>query len=140
MKLIEIKKDLFKVEDKYYLAHCISSDCAMGAGIAVEFEKRFKLRSKLLKNSNVVRKFPTCILEGKTLNLITKEKYWHKPTYDSLLGALGVMKSIAIDNDIKYIAMPTIGSGLDRLNWNKVKEIIHEVFEHTDIEILVCKL
>lgn len=138
MELKEIKKDLFMVDDSYYLAHCISSDCAMGAGIAVEFEKRFKLRNKLLKNSNVVRKFPTCILEDKVLNLITKEKYWHKPTYDSLLGALGVMRSIAIDNSIRYIAMPTIGAGLDRLNWNNVKEIIRKVFKDTDIEILIC--
>lgn len=45
----EIKKDLFTVDDKYYLAHCISSDCKLGAGIAVEFQKRFNLRSKFLQ-------------------------------------------------------------------------------------------
>ncbi|WP_243644230.1 hypothetical protein [Paenibacillus pinisoli] len=45
MEFIEIKKDLFSMADEYFLAHCISSDAKMGAGIAVEFRKRFKLKS-----------------------------------------------------------------------------------------------
>ena len=30
MILKEEKRNLFEVDDKYYLAHCISSDCKMG--------------------------------------------------------------------------------------------------------------
>jgi hypothetical protein len=41
---------------------------------------------------------------------------------------------------IRKIAMPLIGCGLDRLDWNKVKDVIEDVFSDTDIEILVCKL
>lgn len=51
--------------------------------------------------------------------------------------ALGYTRSIAIDEEVKKIAMPKIGSGLE-LQWNKVSEIIQEVFKDTDIEILVC--
>ena len=36
------------------------------------------------------------------------------------------------------IAMPKIGSGLDRLNWQDVEQIIKDVFADTDVEILVC--
>ena len=32
----------------------------------------------------------------------------------------------------------TIGSGIDGLEWNKVREIIQKVYADTDIEILVC--
>ena len=46
---------------------------------------------------------------------------------------------LKIPSDCKKIAMPVIGCGLDRLEWSKVSEIIKEVFECTDIEILVCK-
>lgn len=42
MRLIEEQGDLFELDTSYALAHCISLDCAMGAGIAVEFDKRFK--------------------------------------------------------------------------------------------------
>jgi hypothetical protein len=36
--------------------------------------------------------------------------------------------------------MPLIGCGLDRLSWDEVYEIICEVFEDTDVEILICEL
>lgn len=34
MKYSEVKGDLFSVSNEYMLAHCISADCRMGAGIA----------------------------------------------------------------------------------------------------------
>ena len=50
------------------------------------------------------------------------------------------MKEIVIMNNIKFIAMPKIGCGLDRLQWDKVKEIIINTFKDIDLEILVCYL
>jgi len=35
MILKEERKDLFTVDESYYLAHCIAADFRMGAGIAV---------------------------------------------------------------------------------------------------------
>jgi len=49
------------------------------------------------------------------------------------------MKQICLENNIKKIAMPVIGCGLDRLNWNDVSEQIKDVFADMDVEILVCK-
>jgi O-acetyl-ADP-ribose deacetylase (regulator of RNase III) len=141
MKLEEKKMNLFDVDDKYYFAHCISTDCAMGAGIAIEFNNRFGLRGVLaVKYDKGRRKHPTCILEKKVLNLITKENYWHKPTYETMQGSLDEMKRLVVKNNIKYIAMPKIGCGLDKLQWDKVKEMIEATFSDTDIEILVCYL
>lgn len=39
MEITEIKKDLFTMPQEYYLAHCISADAKMGAGIPCNFEK-----------------------------------------------------------------------------------------------------
>ena len=36
--------------------------------------------------------------------------------------------------------MPLIGCGLDHLEWSKVSVIIQEIFQNTEIEILVCKM
>ena len=72
-------------------------------------------------------------------NLVTKEKYWHKPTYQTLRAALVDMRKHIERYDIKYVAMPMIGSGLDRLEWFKVSEIIKDVFKNTDVEILVVR-
>jgi hypothetical protein len=140
MNLREIQMNLFDADSKYKFAHCISSDCALGAGIAVEFEKRYGLKSDLLKLTEDERKYPTCILTKDIFNLITKNKYWNKPTYGTLRESLEKMKEIIeLDSEnFKYIAMPKIGCGLDRLKWEKVKEIIIEVFQDMEIEILVC--
>ena len=53
--------------------------------------------------------------------------------------ALEKMKQICLENDIKKIAMPVIGCGLDRLDWNDVSEQIKSVFTNIEVEILVCK-
>lgn len=139
-------RDLFTVPEEYYLAHCISADFKMGKGIVIEFNKRFDLKRKLQSkypdyiNEWHRRKWSfNCILEDRVFNLITKERYFHKPTYDSLYGALNLMKFISIQKGITKIAMPIIGCGLDRLQWSKVSKIIKDVFQNTDIEILVCK-
>ena len=53
----EENRDLFEVPSDYYLAHCISADYALGAGIAVEFVKRFDMRTRLCeKKPNFVLK------------------------------------------------------------------------------------
>lgn len=139
-------RDLFSVPEDYYLAHCISADFGMGKGIAVEFNKHFDMKNKLqYKYPDYVNQWHSskmighCIREGRVFNLITKERYWHKPTYLSITFALKQMRTLCYLNDIKKIAMPIIGCGLDRLEWNKVSKIIQTLFEDRDIEILVCK-
>lgn len=139
-------KDLFTVPEHYYLAHCISADFAMGKGIAVEFNKQFNTKQHLIRKYKSHLKdwvqnnwTYNCILEDRVFNLITKQLYWHKPTYQTLAGALTLMKDICIEQDIHHIAMPVIGCGLDRLQWSSVSEIIKEIFRDTDIEIIICR-
>ena len=136
----EIYGDLFQVDKKYYLAHCISADFALGKGIAVEFNKRFDMKRKL-HNQFIVNDdcWPTCYMIDNVFNLVTKEKYWHKPTYQTLRGALVDMRKHIERYDIKYVAMPMIGSGLDRLEWLKVSKLIQDVFNDVDVEILVVR-
>lgn len=138
--------DLFDYnKEGWYLAHCISADLALGKGIAVEFHKRFNMREKLRKRfpSGFIQpdgSFETmgCILEGNVLNLVTKANYWNKPKYRDMAGALYFMKEVCLSNNIKRVAMPKIGCGLDRLNWPDVEDLIHRTFSDTGIEIVVC--
>lgn len=140
MKYSEVKKDLFSVPNHFYLAHCIASDLAMGAGIAVPMQDKFSLRSalKYFEYRGASLKHPTCIKVDRVFNLITKAKSSGKPTLKSLQKSLDIMKDIVIANNIKHLAMPKIGCGLDRLNWDDVSEYIQEIFKDVDIEILVC--
>ena len=138
----EVNGDLFKSDNTYTLVHCISRDCAMGAGIAVTFNNKFPEMKKQLKNTireNDLQGYFAILYRGErnVINLITKEKYWHKPTYSSLKTSLLNAKQIILRNNIKHIAMPVIGCGLDRLQWSKVSAMIKEIFADTDVEIVV---
>ncbi|MFR0985255.1 MAG: hypothetical protein ACLSFZ_00615 [Frisingicoccus sp.] len=119
----------------------------MGKGSAVEFNKRFDMKHTLKEKYPAYLKWylnhkigGDCIMEGRVLNLITKERYYHKPTLATMKIALQKMKKICAREGINKIAMPTIGAGLDCLKWEDVVILIKEVFENTNIEILVCRL
>ena len=147
MRYLEVQKDLFTIKQDCYYAQCISADFGMGKGIAVDFNKHFNMKNKLRQkypdysNIYVNKKLNgDCILEGRVFNLITKEKYYYKPTYKSIENALNKMKELAIKNNIKNIAMPMIGCGLDKLKWENVSYIIKKTFNNTDINIAVCVL
>ena len=139
MILNEVQRDLFSVPHGYYFAHCISGDFALGAGIAVKFNELYNMRKKL---KNTVDYIPDncAILIDNVFNLVTKRKCYHKPTYASLRESLEDMIETIETLEIEKIAMPMIGCGLDKLDWDVVKEIIEDVFEDIDIEILVCYL
>lgn len=143
----EEKRDLFSVPYDYHLAHCISADFGMGKGIVVEFNRRFDMKKTLqskypdyLNWFTHARLGGDCIVEGRVLNLITKERYFHKPSIITMRIALQKMKQICLENNIKKIAMPTIGAGLDRLDWVDVVTQIKNIFDDIDMEILVCKI
>lgn len=138
MEIYEIRGDLFKNSSNTYLAHCISRDCKLGAGIALDFEKRYKLK-QVLKNDPRVST-ANCILVGKVFNLITKELYFKKPTYKSLSNSIGEMKEIIIKEKISVLSMPRIGSGLDGLSWDLVKVILFEVLGDLNLDVYVYYL
>lgn len=136
MNIIEEYGDLFELDfNKYYFAHCISSDAKMGKGIAKEFDRIFNLKSRI--GLNMLHKYPTTMLVDNVFNLITKEYYYNKPTYKSITQSIRIMRKYCELMDIKYLAMPRIGSDLDKLNWNKVLDIIKEEFKDTNINIVI---
>ena len=143
-------RNLFTVPEDYVLVHCISSDFAMGAGIAVQFAK-MGVKEKLIQNwpkkwDGHGYIIPVGLKDRIVINLITKERYWMKPTYQTLRESLEALKEwIISENKVPWttplkIAMPLIGCGLDKLQWYEVSWIIKDVFINTDVEILVCHL
>ena len=141
MIIMTEKRDLFTVPQGYYLAHCISADFALGAGIAKTFDEVYNMKFKLFrKYDNYEYEGGDALLIDNVFNLVTKPKRYHKPRYEAVREALETMKDIMEANAITKLAMPKIGCGLDKLSWNEVYEIICEVFEDMDVEILICEL
>ncbi len=141
----EIKKDLFEVPVYYYLAHCINGNYTLGAGIAREFVDRMNMQNCLkwaypIAEGEQAKHIGKALLVGNVFNLVTKAFHFNKPTYESLYSALKSMHEQCKELGIKYLAMPKIGCGLDRLDWDKVNAMIKEVFSDLDINILICYL
>ena len=132
----EENRDLFSVTEDYYFVHCISADFALGKGIALQFKKSFDMKNKLKESG----KSGKCILIDRVFNLVTKESYHRKPTIESITECLQELKKQVIENDIKKLAMPLIGCGLDGLNWKDVSEQVKKIFDDVKVEILVCYL
>lgn len=152
-------KDLFSVNadntsEPYNLAHCISADFGMFGGIVVEFNRRFNMKQRLIekyhsKEEEFLTNGPMCLAEEcndefgnifTVYNLVTKPTVASLPTYITLELSLFEMREMMKIQGCKKLAIPTIGCGIDGLDWEVVRELIHYVFAGTDIEILVCKL
>jgi hypothetical protein len=126
--------DLFAVDNSFFLAHCISADAKMGAGIARRFVREFPALAGLRGSSLVVGGvYPV----DRVFNLVTKDKYFEKPTYKTLGFTLDVLVGICVTQGVSRLAMPRIGCGLDRLSWTKVRPMIEDRFLDLPIEIAI---
>lgn len=144
----EEERDLFTVPDNYYLVQCISADLAMGAGIAVQFNKRFNTKNNLKSKYGYLtaqwnKQNGFSVQDGRVFCLVTKNHYWEKPSKKTMFNALVDLKrklqiTEILEKEKLNIAMPKIGCGLDKMNWNVVKELISNTFINTDFNILIC--
>ncbi|WP_172255161.1 macro domain-containing protein [Saccharibacillus deserti] len=110
----------------------------MGKGIAAEFVRRFNLRGLREEAALQPLEVGSCVRQGRAMNLVTKAKYFNKPTYASLTEALRSLREVREADGVTRLAMPRIGSGLDRLRWEKVREIVLDVFADSPTEVVVC--
>jgi O-acetyl-ADP-ribose deacetylase (regulator of RNase III) len=113
----------------------------MGKGIATEFKQRFNGVDELRRQNVQVGGVAVLADEGRYIYyLVTKERYFRKPTLESLRSSLMQMKSHCIENGVTRLSMPRIGCGLDKLQWNDVSKIIDEVFAGANVSITVYRL
>lgn len=136
----EIFGDLFKVRSEYVLAHCISTDCEMGKGIAVEFVKRNpNMKSYLLAQDPQIGQaiYYPGDSEHQVFNLVTKRFYNGKPKRKDFNQAIESLKNEMVQRGLMKLAIPIMGSGLDKLNWVQSSRVIQEVFADTHIQIFV---
>lgn len=137
--LIHARGDLFDcAAPDAALAHCVSADLHMGRGIAVLFKSRFQGVEDLLEQKQTVG--GCAVLERNNrpvYYLVTKARYFHKPTYSSLRSSLLAMRDKMLARGITKVSMPRIGCGLDRLEWERVEDVLSDVFADTSVTIFV---
>merc|ERR1712142_18271 len=139
--LKEILGDLFDAPSSESLCHCISRDYRLGKGIAKQFRDKFGRIDELGESGARVGGLAV-LKDGKryVYNLVTKEKYSDKPSYESLRKSLEAMKVHCLAHGVECISMPRIGCGLDGLSWAAVRTLVKNVFQLETIKFTVYQL
>lgn len=151
MQLIVRQKDIFTEPDQIPIAHVVAADDNLGAGFAKELKHQYpkyayEFFAKKVHKTNSIEANQ---IENRLIySLVIKHHYASKPTHQQLINILKKLKLRMPTDHQKVIAMPTICCGLDRQNFGKtkkqalhnIKKIIKEIFDDTDLTIIIDKL
>ncbi|KAG5875603.1 hypothetical protein JTB14_009754 [Gonioctena quinquepunctata] len=139
VKIEEKNIDIFNIGNQFALAHGISADGKLGAGIAKSFDNIFSLGEEIKESRPITGSVITTKRNGRIIyNLVTKTKYWEKPTLETMWSCLVEMKKKIVENKVTKLAIPKIGCGLDKMNWNTIKNMITYILKDVEIDIIIC--
>jgi len=140
------KGDLFSSTDEA-MAHCVSKDFAMGAGVAKGFRAKFgRVEELKAQNPKIGGMAFIDVWNKKRMGtqtifyMVTKNKYFEKPTLKTVKKSLEATRDAMMDMGLRSLSMPMIAAGLDQLSWPLVLREIEDVFNQTDIVITIWYL
>ena len=138
-QIVETYGDIFvQCPPHIPLVHCVSLDMKMSKGIAKIFKRKFGNVSFLKAQVQSIGQCATLNYEGRFIfYMATKRRFFCKPTYVSLAKSLQTLKVNMECLGLLQLGMPRISTGLDNLEWSRVKEIIRDIFSDSDITIHV---
>ena len=139
MRYREVCGNLFAQGNGQNLAHCVSADFQMSRGIAKIFRDRFGGIDELIASHATVGETAKLTRGHRHIfYLITKEKYYHKPTLSSLKKCLLHLKTQVVELGIINLDIPKIASGLDKIPWDITRQLLLEIFfDLVDFELTV---
>ena len=126
-------------DSKDIIAHCVSADFKMSAAIARHFNCKLLTKYPSNLDHSYTPLWPQWLPETRRYlyHLVTKQKYFNIPTNSTLRASLERLRTHAENNSFPRISMPCIGTGLDQLDWDKVKLLIQETFRTSPVKVVV---
>ena len=133
----EVIGNVFDSKDS--IAHCVSADLKMSAGVARHFKRKFPTNYPSNRDHSYTPLWPQWLPETSRYlyHLVTKQKNFNNKTFSTLRASLDRMRTHAENNSISRISMPSIGTRLDQLDWGKVKLLIQETFRTSPVQVVV---
>lgn len=136
----EAEGDILKLDPKVALCHCVGKDFWMSEGVAADFKDEFGGQDDLQAQEMGVGEVAVLKKYNKVVYyLVSKEKSTGKPKLADLVLCLIELKKKCIEDEVRELAMPRIGAGLDRLDWEVVKKEVNKVFIDSDIKVTAYK-
>lgn len=137
--------DLFATPDVMAYAHGVNCAGAMGAGVAVEFKKRYPKmyrQYKALCKNGGLQPGDVFAWQGKgvtVFNLAT-QKHWNtNATLEAVETSVSKMLTLATQMGVGEILMPRIGAGLGSLEWSDVKPALIELAGDSPVTLIVAE-
>lgn len=136
-----VEGNIFEVESDMAIVHCVAKDFKMGDGIAKKIKERFRTPINEFKDQFKIGEVAVQEVEDrKILHMVTKEISDETPKWKNFKKAVHNLKTLCTVQNIKEIAMPKIGSGLDQLDWPRSLRLIKKIFSDSKIEVQVSVL
>jgi hypothetical protein len=136
--VIEVEGDLFEAAEDFALRHCVSADFKMSQGIALEFRRRFGRVDELINQNKKMTEIAS-VKHGdrQVIYIINKNVFREKPTLETMFACIQNLRIFCEEQNIRKLAIPRIGSGLDELNWEIVRSMIRYVFKNSKIRVVI---
>ena len=125
-KMTMIEQQVNLLDFEHSIAHCISADFKLGAGIASQIKDKFpsSLPRKARRNQEL---HVQSLGQNKYVyHLITKPLHLDRAKYQSLREALLAMRDHLVSFRIGKLGLPHLACGLGNLEMTEVKQFIHE--------------
>jgi O-acetyl-ADP-ribose deacetylase (regulator of RNase III) len=143
MPAIFTKGDIFAAEGVRAYAHGCNCAGSMGAGIAIEFKRRWPRMYDEYVARCADRRFGLGDVfvwsegEHTIFNLGTQEHWRKKAQIPALTKSLTKMLEFAVNAGIERVGLPRIGAGLGGLDWTRVKKVITEAAVEPKVTMVV---
>ena len=138
--------DLFEAQTEA-IVNTVNTMGVMGKGIALQFKQRFPENYESYRaacKAGALKVGELLVTENRELyfkyiiNFPTKTHWRYPSKYEYIEDGLDVLVSEVKKLGIKSIAMPPLGAGNGKLDWNKVKPIIEKhLAELKDVDIII---
>ena len=133
MKMAEVPMNLLTVPQGWYVAYATSADLRFSYGLPKLINEYYHVEYKM-ENASV----GDAVLSGNLISLFVKQKETDKPDESDLYICLQNLNDLCIKENITKLAIPKICCGNNGLIWKDVKKAIRNVFNGSNIFILVC--
>jgi len=143
MPAVFTKGDLFAAPEIRAYAHGCNCAGAMGAGIAIEFKRRWPRMFDEYAARCADRRFGIGDVfvwsegEHTIFNLGTQEHWRKKAQIPALVKSLTKMLELASLAGIERVGVPRIGAGLGGLDWARAKKVMVETAAESKVTMLV---
>ena len=138
--------DLFGCDDADALAHGCNCAGAMGAGIAVQFKRRWpEMYAEYRRRCADGRLVPGSVFlwersTPKVFNLGTQAHWRVGATEAAVRSSVELMLRTAEGMSMRRVAMPRVGAGLGGLPWPKVESLLRGAAAGSRVELAVYTL